>query len=65
LISRAGVFVAVAFGLAALGWVAAGLVVMALGAQELDLPARAAGVFLALSGGEWALSKMSRHASGS
>jgi hypothetical protein len=63
--SRAALFVVVAFGLAALGWVAAGLVVMALGAQELDFPARAAGVFLALSGGEWALSKMSRHASGS
>jgi hypothetical protein len=59
--TRAGVFVLVAFALAALGWVAAGLVVMAVGAQELDLPARAAGIFLALSLGELALSKMSRH----
>jgi hypothetical protein len=47
-----------AFALAALGWVAGGVIVMALDVGELDLPARAGGVVLALSLGDTALAKI-------
>jgi len=50
-----------AFALAALGWVVAGWIVRAVGLAELDLPARAGGVFLALSLGEAAQAKLFRH----
>lgn len=53
-----------AFALAALGWFVAGWIVQAAGVAELDLPARAGGVFLALSLGQAALGRFFTHATG-
>jgi hypothetical protein len=53
-----------AFGLAAFGWVVAGWIVAAAGLAELDLPVRVGGVFLALSLGEAALSRLARDGRG-
>ncbi len=47
-----------AFGVAALGWLAAGWIVSLLGVGEVDLPARAGGVFFALSLANVALSRL-------
>ena len=52
---RALLLVPAAFVLAAVGWFVAGWVARAAGLDELDLPARVGGVFLALSFGESAL----------
>jgi hypothetical protein len=49
---RRALAVLAAFALAALGWLAAGWLVGLLGLGELDLPARAGGVFLALTRAE-------------
>ena len=50
-----------AFVLAALGWEVAGMIVDLLGIDELGLPARVGGVFLALSLGDAALARFSGH----
>jgi hypothetical protein len=54
-------FMAGAFLLAALGWLIAGWLVQLLGLGELELPARAGGVFLVLSLGEAAFSRFFVH----
>jgi hypothetical protein len=46
-----------AFLLAAFGWVVAGWAAHVAGLDELDLPARVGGMFLALSLGEAAVSR--------
>ncbi len=50
-----------AFVVAALGWFVAGRIVQAIGAGELDLPARVAGVFLALSLADATFARLAGH----
>ena len=50
--ARTGILILAAFVLAVVGWELAGWIVSAVGLDELDLPARVGGVFLALSLGE-------------
>jgi hypothetical protein len=55
---RTALVVLGAFALAVLGWVVAGWVVRIAGLDELDAPARVGGIFLALSLGDAALSRL-------
>jgi hypothetical protein len=55
---RPALFAAAAFLAAASGWVIAGWVVSWLAIGELDLPARAGGVFFALSLANAALARL-------
>jgi hypothetical protein len=52
------VLVPAAFALAVLGWFLAGWIVQTAGLDELGLPARVGGIFLALSLGEAALHRL-------